>query len=54
MANYYIGFDNGTMGTKIAIYSLDGNLISKSYKEHEIKYPGTLDNQYTYWGFLSY
>ena len=39
MTQYYIGFDNGTMGTKIAIYSLDGNLVSEAYREHEIKYP---------------
>jgi xylulokinase len=39
MAKYYIGFDNGTMGTKIAIYSLDGTLISEAYRENEIKYP---------------
>ena len=33
MADYYIGFDNGTMETKIAIYSLDGNLMSEAYRE---------------------
>lgn len=39
MANYYIGYDCGTMGTKVAIYSLEGELISEAYKEHVIKYP---------------
>ncbi|MHB8277996.1 MAG: xylulokinase [Candidatus Humimicrobiaceae bacterium] len=39
MTQYYIGFDNGTMGTKIAVYSIDGSLISEAYREHEIKYP---------------
>ncbi len=39
MNQYYIGFDNGTMGTKIAVYSIDGTLISEAYREHEIKYP---------------
>jgi len=39
MTQYYIGFDNGTMGTKIAVYSIDGVLISEAYREHEIKYP---------------
>lgn len=39
MTSYYIGYDCGTMGTKVAIYSIDGELISESYKEHIIKYP---------------
>ena len=39
MVKYYIGFDNGTMGTKIAIYSSDGILIAEAYRENEIKYP---------------
>ncbi len=39
MTNYYIGYDCGTMGTKVAIYSLDGELISEAYREHVIKYP---------------
>jgi xylulokinase len=39
MNKYYIGFDNGTMGTKIAIYSIDGILMAEAYREHEIKYP---------------
>lgn len=39
MAGYYIGYDCGTMGTKVAIYSLKGDLISEAYREHLIKYP---------------
>ncbi len=36
---YYIGYDNGTMGTKVAIYSDDSTLIAEAYRPHEIKYP---------------
>jgi len=36
---YFIGFDNGTMGTKVAIYTTDGQLVSEAYREHEILYP---------------
>ena len=39
MTSYYIGYDCGTMGTKVAIYSLEGELISEAYREHIIKYP---------------
>lgn len=39
MNSYYIGYDCGTMGTKVAIYSIEGELISEAYKEHIIKYP---------------
>lgn len=39
MTNYYIGFDNGTMGTKVAIYSEDSTLLAEYYGEHTIKYP---------------
>ncbi len=39
MTNYYIGYDSGTMGTKVAIYSFGGELISEAYREHIIKYP---------------
>ena len=35
----YIGYDNGTMGTKVAIYTAEGQLIAEAYREHEIKYP---------------
>ncbi len=36
---YYIGYDNGTMGTKVAVYTGNGELISEAYREHEIVYP---------------
>jgi xylulokinase len=39
MTSYYIGYDCGTMGTKVAIYSLEGELVSEAYREHVIKYP---------------
>lgn len=39
MTSYFIGYDCGTMGTKAAIYSLEGELISEAYREHIIKYP---------------
>jgi len=39
VASYYVGYDCGTMGTKVAIYSLEGELISEAYREHVIKYP---------------
>ncbi|MGQ9615368.1 MAG: xylulokinase [Spirochaetota bacterium] len=39
MAKYYIGYDCGTMGTKVAVYSEDSTLIAESYRPHEIKYP---------------
>jgi len=39
VTSYYIGYDCGTMGTKVAIYSIEGELISEAYKEHIIKYP---------------
>ncbi len=39
MTNYYIGFDNGTLGTKVAIYSQDSELMADAYYEHLIKYP---------------
>lgn len=39
MKSYFIGYDCGTMGTKVAIYSEDGELVSEAYKEHIIKYP---------------
>ena len=32
----YIGYDNGTMGTKVAIYTGEGELVSEAYREHEI------------------
>lgn len=39
MSKYYIGYDCGTMGTKVAIYSDDSTLIAEAYRAHEIKYP---------------
>jgi xylulokinase len=36
---YYIGYDCGTMGTKVAIYTIDGELVSDAYREHVILYP---------------
>ncbi len=39
MARYYIGYDCGTMGTKVAIYADDSTLITEAYRPHEILYP---------------
>lgn len=39
MVNYYIGFDAGTSGTKIAIYSDDYRPISEAYYPNNINYP---------------
>jgi xylulokinase len=39
MKNYYIGYDNGTLGTKVAIYSDDSTLIATAYRAHKIDYP---------------
>ncbi len=36
---YYIGYDCGTMGTKVAIYTIDGELVADAYREHVIFYP---------------
>jgi len=36
---YYIGYDCGTMGTKVAIYTGEGKLVSEAYREHKILYP---------------
>jgi len=36
---YYIGYDCGTMGTKVAIYTINGELVADAYREHEILYP---------------
>lgn len=35
----YIGYDCGTMGTKVAIYTGEGQLIAEAYREHQIQYP---------------
>ena len=39
MVNYYIGFDAGTTGTKVAIYSEDSKLIAEAYRSNNIYYP---------------
>ncbi len=39
MGKYYIGFDCGTMGTKVAIFSGDGAMVADAYRPHVIDYP---------------
>jgi xylulokinase len=39
MAQYYIGFDCGTMGTKVAIFTADGTMVADAYRPHVIDYP---------------
>ena len=39
MPKYYIGYDCGTMGTKVAIYADDSTLVAEAYRPHEIRYP---------------
>ena len=39
MSKCYVGFDCGTMGTKVAIYADDSRLIAEAYRPHEISYP---------------
>ncbi len=39
MGRYYIVSDCGTMGTKTAVYSLDGRLVAEAYRENKICYP---------------
>ena len=39
MSKFYIGFDCGTQGTKVAIYADDSTLISEANREHKILYP---------------
>ena len=39
MPKYYIGYDCGTMGTKVAIYSGESTLVAEAYRAHEILYP---------------
>jgi xylulokinase len=39
MSRYYVGFDCGTMGTKVAVYSEDSRLVAEAYRPHEIAYP---------------
>jgi len=39
MTRYYIGFDCGTMGTKVAIFSEDATMVADAYRPHVIDYP---------------
>lgn len=39
MAKYYIGFDCGAQGSKVAIYADDAHLVGDAYVEHTISYP---------------
>ena len=39
MTKYYIGYDCGTTGTKVAIYSDDSTLVAEAYRPHVIDYP---------------
>jgi len=39
MSIYYIGFDCGTQGTKVAIYAGDSTLVAETFREHRILYP---------------
>lgn len=39
MASYYIGFDCGTQGTKVAVYADDSTLAAEAFREHRIIYP---------------
>ncbi|MBR5559342.1 MAG: hypothetical protein IKU72_03765 [Oscillospiraceae bacterium] len=39
METYIIGIDIGTTGTKCSIFDLQGNTISKSYREYKSTYP---------------
>jgi xylulokinase len=36
---YYLGYDCGTMGTKVAIFREDATLMSDAYRPHKIDYP---------------
>ncbi|MCB2188975.1 MAG: carbohydrate kinase [Deltaproteobacteria bacterium] len=39
MSSHFIGFDCGTQGTKVAIYSEDSTLVAEAFREHRITYP---------------
>jgi xylulokinase len=39
MSSYYIGFDSGTQGTKVAIYADDSTLVAEAFRAHQILYP---------------
>lgn len=36
---YYIGFDCGTLGTKVGIFTGTGETVAQAYREHVIHYP---------------
>ena len=35
----FIGFDCGTMGTKVALYDVDGICLAEAFAENEFSYP---------------
>lgn len=35
----FIGFDCGTMGTKVALYDIDGNCLAEAFAENSFSYP---------------
>ena len=39
MKSCFIGFDCGTMGTKVALYDIDGQCLAESYRETEMLFP---------------
>ncbi|MFZ5975824.1 MAG: xylulokinase [Bacillota bacterium] len=39
MKTCFIGFDNGTMGTKVGLYDLDGNCLAVAFNEVHCTYP---------------
>ena len=39
MTSYYIGFDCGTQGTKVAVYSDESFLVAEAFRDHRIAYP---------------
>lgn len=41
MKKYLAGIDEGTTGTKVCIFDIDGNLISSAYGEYPSYYPKT-------------
>jgi xylulokinase len=36
---HYLGYDCGTMGTKVAIFAEDGTMVADAYRPHIIEYP---------------
>jgi xylulokinase len=39
MSTYLIGVDIGTMGTKVTIYDVEGNVVAEGFEESKIRYP---------------